>query len=196
MPRPSDPLLSGWHAVKCLREWRGDTHWALIVANGLTHPEASILHNAWLGYEPDWLALSRGTSAEDIEAGWTALHNRGLAAGRESDTRGFSSASTSRTSPISARRCRGSCWESGGRPNSPTVSSHPVGCSWKESTRRPVPITSRPPASVHVSPRPEPWCNSARRRSAGGARHDSRGMPPRSGREVRGHRPGRAVRVR
>jgi hypothetical protein len=51
MPRPEDPLLSGWHAVNCLREWRGDTHWAVVVAAGLTHPEASIVHNAWLGYE-------------------------------------------------------------------------------------------------------------------------------------------------
>ena len=56
MPRPADPSLSGWHAVNCLREWRGDTHWALVVAAGLTHAEASILHNAWLGYEDDWLA--------------------------------------------------------------------------------------------------------------------------------------------
>ena len=81
--RPTDPLLSGWHAVNCLREWRGDTHWALVVAEGLTHAEASILHNAWLGYEADWLATSRGTSAADIEAGWHALGMRGLAHERE-----------------------------------------------------------------------------------------------------------------
>ncbi len=80
--RPDDPLLSGWHAVNCLREWRGDTHWALVVAEGLTHAEASILHNAWLGYEGDWLAQSRGTAPEDIEAGWAALRDRGLAEGR------------------------------------------------------------------------------------------------------------------
>ncbi len=78
MPRPDDALLSGWHAVNCLREWRGDTHWALVVAAGLTHPEASILHNAWLGYERDWLASSRGTTPEDIEAGWASLAARGL----------------------------------------------------------------------------------------------------------------------
>lgn len=80
--RPTDPLLSGWHAVNCLREWRGDTHWALVVAAGLTHPEASILHNAWLGYEEDWLARSRGTAPEDIDAGWSALEAKGLAVGR------------------------------------------------------------------------------------------------------------------
>ena len=82
MPRSPDPLLSGWHAVNALREWRGDTHWAVVVAAGLDHAEASILHNAWLGYETDWLALSRGTSPEDIEAGWSALTTRGMAIDR------------------------------------------------------------------------------------------------------------------
>ena len=79
MARPTDPVLSGWHAVNCLREWRGDTHWAVVVAEGLTHAEASILHNAWLGYEPDWLARSRGTSDTDLERGWQDLVERGLA---------------------------------------------------------------------------------------------------------------------
>ncbi|OWY59681.1 hypothetical protein B7486_73275, partial [cyanobacterium TDX16] len=45
---------------------------------GLTHAEASILHNAWLGYERDWLARSRGTSQEDLDAGWAALVAKGL----------------------------------------------------------------------------------------------------------------------
>ncbi len=81
-PRPADPLLSGWHAVNCLREWRGDTHWALVVAAGLTHAEASILHNAWLGYADGWLAASRGTPDEVVETGWAGLTARGLAADR------------------------------------------------------------------------------------------------------------------
>jgi hypothetical protein len=79
MARHQDPLLYGWHAVNCLREWRGDTHWALVVAHGLDHAEASILHNAWLGYEPDWLPRSRGTSDDDLQRGWHSLHRRGLA---------------------------------------------------------------------------------------------------------------------
>ncbi len=82
VPRHTDPLLSGWHAVNCLREWRGDTHWAVVVAAGLSHPEASILHNAWVGYEADWLPRSRGTSEADLEAGWASLQRRGLATGR------------------------------------------------------------------------------------------------------------------
>jgi len=88
MPRPLDPVLSGWHAVNCLREWRGDTHWALVVAAGLTHPEASILHNAWLGYEPDWLARSRGTTPADLDDGWAALTRKGLARDHEVTAQG------------------------------------------------------------------------------------------------------------
>lgn len=80
--RPDDPVLSGWHAVNCVREWRGDTHWALVVAAGLSSPEASILHNAWLGYEADWLARSRGATDDEIAAGWASLAAKGFAADR------------------------------------------------------------------------------------------------------------------
>jgi hypothetical protein len=78
MPRPPDPLLSGWHAVNCLREWRGDTHWAVVIANGLTGTEASVLHNLWLGYEPEWLPRSRGSSEAEIDAATASLQRRGL----------------------------------------------------------------------------------------------------------------------
>ncbi len=81
MPRPTDELLSGWHAVNCLREWRGDTHWALVAATGLSGVEASVVHNAWLGYERDWLARSRGSSPEEIDAAWCSLTAKGLADG-------------------------------------------------------------------------------------------------------------------
>ena len=82
MARPADPVLSGWHAVNCLREWRGDTHWARVAAAGLTGVEASILHNAWLGYEPDWLPRSRGTDPAELDAGWASLAERGLVEAR------------------------------------------------------------------------------------------------------------------
>jgi hypothetical protein len=78
MPRPGDPLLSGWHAVNCLREWRGDIHWALVVAAGLTGTEASVLHNLWLGYEPDWLPRSRGSSDAELEVAKSSLDRKGL----------------------------------------------------------------------------------------------------------------------
>ena len=80
MHRPDDEVLSGWHAVNCLREWRGDTHWAIVAAAGLTGVEVSILHNAWLDYEDAWLPTSRGSSADEIAAGWEGLTAKGLAA--------------------------------------------------------------------------------------------------------------------
>lgn len=86
MERPADPLLSGWHAVNCLREWRGDTHWAVVTAAGLTGIEASILHNAWLGYDDGWLPASRGSSPDDIATGMELLTVRGLVSdGRVTD---------------------------------------------------------------------------------------------------------------
>lgn len=78
MERANDPLLLGWQAVNCLREWRGDTHWAIVASAGLTGIEASILHNAWLGYEDNWLPTSRGSNADEIQAGWERLADRDL----------------------------------------------------------------------------------------------------------------------
>jgi len=74
-------LMDGWHAINFIREWRGDTHWNIVATHGLSGQEASILHNAWLGYERDWLSHSRGNSPQDIEAAWTSLQQRGLARG-------------------------------------------------------------------------------------------------------------------
>ncbi len=88
VPRPDDPVLSGWHAVNYLREWRGDTHWALVAGQALSGDEASILHNAWLGYEGDWLSQSRGNTPESIDAAWSGLEARGLAADRTVNTDG------------------------------------------------------------------------------------------------------------
>jgi hypothetical protein len=87
--RPTDPVLSGWQAVNYLREWRGDTHWALVATQGLSGDEASILHNAWLGYEGDWLSQSRGNTPQSIEAAWASLEARGLATGRMVDPVGL-----------------------------------------------------------------------------------------------------------
>jgi hypothetical protein len=89
MPRPDDPLLSGWHAVNGLREWRGDTHWALVASAGLSGIEASILHNAWLGYDRDWLPQSRGSGPAEIDAGWASLRQKGLADGAQVTSAGI-----------------------------------------------------------------------------------------------------------
>lgn len=89
MPRPTDPVLSGWHAVNCLREWRGDTHWALVASAGLSGAEASVVHNAWVGYEKDWLATSRGSTPEETAAAWVSLEQRGLVINGEVNATGL-----------------------------------------------------------------------------------------------------------
>jgi hypothetical protein len=87
--RPEHPVLSGWHAVNVLREWRGDTHWCLVAAQGLSGDEASILHNAWLGYDGDWLSISRGNTPESIDAAWSSLEAKGLASARTLNDEGL-----------------------------------------------------------------------------------------------------------
>jgi hypothetical protein len=89
LPIPDDPVLSGWHAINFLREWRGDTHWDLVTTLNLTGGEASILHNAWLGYDGDWLSLSRGNTPEAIDAAWEGLHHKGLARDRSVTAEGI-----------------------------------------------------------------------------------------------------------
>jgi hypothetical protein len=81
-PRPvDDSLLSAWLAVNCIREWRGDTHWALQIAEGISGTAAGILDGAWRNYDGDWLARSRGADDAALRVGFAELQGRGLAAG-------------------------------------------------------------------------------------------------------------------
>ena len=79
MERVGDRVLSSWHAINIMREWRGDTHWGVIAQLNLTGAEASTLHNEWLAYDGDWLSHSRGLSDESIAEAWRGLEQRGLA---------------------------------------------------------------------------------------------------------------------
>lgn len=81
-PRPAEPsALSAWLALNCIREWRGDTHWAIQVAEGLSKTAAGVLDGAWRDYEGNWLPKSRGASDEDVAAAFAELADRGLADG-------------------------------------------------------------------------------------------------------------------
>lgn len=78
-PRPTgDPLLSAWLAVNCIREWRGDTHWAIQIAEGISGTAAGILDGAWRNYEGDWLARSRGADESALAIGFAELQARGF----------------------------------------------------------------------------------------------------------------------
>ncbi len=88
LERPSDPLLSAWHGANGVREWRADTHMAILVREDLDAVEASILHSAWMGYPQDWVPQSRGWNEESQAAGFASLEAKGLAdakAGRVND---------------------------------------------------------------------------------------------------------------
>ena len=77
-PRPDDAVVSAWLAVNCLREWRGDTHFAILLAEGIDRVQAGILHDAHLNYG-GWIPQSRGADQDTIAVAMADLEARGLA---------------------------------------------------------------------------------------------------------------------
>ena len=77
--RLDDPLVDAWLAVNCIREWRGDSHWAMLTAEGITGVQAGILDGARRSYDADWLPRSRGADDEAISTAYMDLGKRGLA---------------------------------------------------------------------------------------------------------------------
>ncbi len=88
-PRPEDPLLAGWLAVNCIREWRGDTHWAIQTAEDISQVGSGILDGAWRYYAHDWLPRSRGADDAALSAAFAELEHRGLATGGSVNPRGI-----------------------------------------------------------------------------------------------------------
>lgn len=83
-PGPDRAELSAWRAANCLRELRGDNHWALCASEELDDVEVGLLHSAMV--DPDeygseeWIARSRGNADERIAHGWRRLEAKGFAA--------------------------------------------------------------------------------------------------------------------
>jgi hypothetical protein len=80
-PRPDDPVVAAWLAVNCIREWRGDTHFAVLAAHDVSGVQAGILHNAHLNYPEQWIPRSRGADDEALAEALRDLERRGLAPG-------------------------------------------------------------------------------------------------------------------
>ncbi len=84
-PRPEvvNSALSAWLAVNCLRELRGDNHWALCAAEDLDDVEVGLLHSAMIDVEEygdeEWIARSRGNDDAAVSGGWARLEAKGLA---------------------------------------------------------------------------------------------------------------------
>jgi hypothetical protein len=85
-PRPTDGLVSAWLALNCLREYRGDTHFALLLGEDLSGTQAGLLHDAYMNYPGDWIPRSRGADDADLTEAMADLEARGLAVdGRVND---------------------------------------------------------------------------------------------------------------
>jgi hypothetical protein len=85
-PRPDSPsVLSAWLAANCLRELRGDNHWALCAAADLNAVEVGLLHSVMVNDEEygseEWIARSRGNDDAAITNGWSRLESKGFATG-------------------------------------------------------------------------------------------------------------------
>lgn len=80
MPRPDDPLTSAWLAVNCIREFRGDTHFAITANEGLDGVQAGLLDDAWRNYG-GWVPRSRGADEAAISSALARLGERALATG-------------------------------------------------------------------------------------------------------------------
>jgi len=84
-PRPSDDdtALSAWLAMNCLRELRGDNHWALCASENLDDVEVGLLHSVMVDLDEygdeEWIARSRGNGDAAIMSGWARLEAKGLA---------------------------------------------------------------------------------------------------------------------
>ena len=77
-PRVDDPVVSTWLGVNCLREWRGDTHFAVLLSEGIDRVQAGILHDAHLNYG-GWIPRSRGADDAALATAFADLEHRGLA---------------------------------------------------------------------------------------------------------------------
>ena len=77
-PRTDDPLVSAWLALNCIREWRGDTHFAILAAHDVSGVEAGLLHDAFLGYPGEWIPRSRGADDAQIAHALERLAARGF----------------------------------------------------------------------------------------------------------------------
>jgi hypothetical protein len=79
LPRPDDQVLSAWLAVNCIREWRGDTHWAIQLVDDMSQVAVGILDGAARDYDDDWLPRSRGADDAALAAAFVELESRGFA---------------------------------------------------------------------------------------------------------------------
>jgi hypothetical protein len=77
LPWPDEPHLVLWHAQTLLREFRGDGHIAAMVVEGITGPEALVIHQATGDIAPGLLQASRGWPDDEWHAAEEKVRARG-----------------------------------------------------------------------------------------------------------------------
>ncbi|MCW2789207.1 MAG: hypothetical protein JWQ91_3225 [Aeromicrobium sp.] len=76
LPAPEDDLGAVWHAATALREYRGDSHVAVLTAAGIDGPQANVLAEA-AGLAMPGQQQLRGWDDVEWEAAAAALRERG-----------------------------------------------------------------------------------------------------------------------
>jgi hypothetical protein len=78
LPVPPDPVAALWHATTLLREHRGDTHVAVLAAEGISGRESNVLHAKASGLSPDYMKRARHYDEPEWSACEQRLADRGL----------------------------------------------------------------------------------------------------------------------
>ena len=76
LPWPTEPHLALWHAQTLLREYRGDIHIALLLAEGLNGIEALVTHGATGVVPLEMLQQLRGWSDDEWASAIDSLRSR------------------------------------------------------------------------------------------------------------------------
>ncbi|MED5814559.1 hypothetical protein VST63_19555 [Mycolicibacterium sp. 050232] len=77
LPWPEDPVAKLWHAVTLLREQRGDTHIAVLVAEGISGRQSNVLHAAAGRVPREMIMRSRDYDDEQWAGYVEQLRSRG-----------------------------------------------------------------------------------------------------------------------
>lgn len=82
LPWPEEPIAKLWHAVTLLREQRGDSHVAVLVAEGISGRECNVLHAAAGRVPREMIMRGRDYDDEQWERYVERLRSRGWLDGR------------------------------------------------------------------------------------------------------------------
>jgi hypothetical protein len=78
LPWPDEPVLALWHALTLLREHRGDTHVAVLIAEGISGRESNVLQTAAGKVPREYMMRARDYDDDSWREHEIALAARGL----------------------------------------------------------------------------------------------------------------------